>query len=711
MSRPQPRDGSAFPVRWAWNLYRFCASLGLAVILIFAWAFVLGGATFVESAYGTPAVQFGMYGAWWFGVLGALLALNIFCAAAIRYPWSRRQTGFVITHIGLLTLLFGCWLSRRGGIDAQMPIFEGKRNHRAYEDAHHLELAFSGSGKSETVFPIPLRTGPFNWQDYGTKLGWFPWQLASRNRAGDVLFDQDGVKLELVDYLADSVQVDAPRVKLEVSAPRMPRMGSEGREELGPEVWVPVELSVRSVTGPGMGERPAGLGARQPTGGGNIGFWLAASDAETKAFLDAGPQGALGTKGQVVLHAGGKAERFNVDEKLGKGRFPLADGTEAEVVGWFATAGLGRGAGEFAVEENGDPARPQMPAVEVKVYRPGKPDSRLVLFSDYPELSLQDHTGQVFADYWFDYGDPSSLTTEAPRGSSRLDILQSPDGKLHYRYWRRKEQQVAWARPLPADGSAVEAFTMPLGTTRLRVIEHTASPKPEKRTLPVAFSKDKTFDQKRAAVLLRLTSDGQSEEFWLASKPPEPFAELINDPGSEVKLERGDKRITLTMPPNYVELGFQVQLEDFERKLDPGTSMASHYSSRVRIVDRNDDRKVLVGASEPVLITMNAPIDFKDPQTGRSYRLFQESFNGPYEPGDPVYRKFAPGSSKPQLYSSTLTVNLDPGRGIKYVGCLLIVAGIATMFYMRAYFFTPKKPPLAAEAKPKARPVAAAAKA
>lgn len=707
MARSQPSDASAPAAGWFRRVYRFCASLGLAVILIFTWAIVLGGATFVESAYGTPAVQFGIYGAWWFGVLGGLLALNIFCAAAIRYPWSRRQTGFVITHIGLLTLLFGCWLSRRGGVDAQMPIFEGKRNHRAYEDSHHLELAVStGSAGSETVHPIPLRTGPFNWQDYGTKLGWFPWQLSSRTRAGDVLYDQDGLKLEILDFLADSVEVDAPRIKLEVSAPRMPRMGASGREELGPETWVPVELSVRALAGPGMGDRPTGVGGRQPTGGGNIGFWLTGSDAETKAFLDAGPQGSLGAKGQVVLHAGGAAQRFNVDERLGKGRLPLADGAEAEVIGWFATAGLGRDKGEFAVEETGDAAQPKMPAVEIKVYRPGKPDSRLVLFSDYPELSLQDHAGQVFADYWFDYGDPSSLSTQTPRGSSRLDIIQSPEGQLHYRYWRRKEQQVAWARSLPADGSAVEAFTMPLGTTRLRVIEHTASPKPERRTLPVAFNKDKTFDQKRAAVKLRLTADGQTSEFWLAAKPPEPFAELINDPGAEVKLERGDKRITLTMPPNYLELGFQVQLEDFERKLDPGTSMASHYSSRVRIVDRDQDTKVLAGAKEPILITMNAPIDFKDPQSGRSYRLFQESFNGPYLPGDPVYRRFAAGSNQPQLFSSTLTVNLDPGRGIKYVGCLLIVAGIATMFYMRAYFFAPKKRPPAAEAKPRPRAAA-----
>ena len=40
-----------------------------------------------------------------------------------------------------------------------------------------------------------------------------------------------------------------------------------------------------------------------------------------------------------------------------------------------------------------------------------------------------------------------------------------------------------------------------------------------------------------------------------------------------------------------------------------------------------------------------------------------------------------------ELFLSWLTVNYDPGRGLKYFGSMMIVAGIATMFYMRAYFF------------------------
>jgi hypothetical protein len=47
---------------------------------------------------------------------------------------------------------------------------------------------------------------------------------------------------------------------------------------------------------------------------------------------------------------------------------------------------------------------------------------------------------------------------------------------------------------------------------------------------------------------------------------------------------------------------------------------------------------------------------------------------------------------------STLSVRHDPGWIIKYLGCALIVGGIFTMFYMKAYF--QKTPaPAAAPAK------------
>ena len=75
-------------------VYRFLASLKLAVISISSLAASLAFATWFESSYGTSAAQDYVYKSTWFAVLLAFLAINILCAALIRYPWKRRQTGF-----------------------------------------------------------------------------------------------------------------------------------------------------------------------------------------------------------------------------------------------------------------------------------------------------------------------------------------------------------------------------------------------------------------------------------------------------------------------------------------------------------------------------------------------------------------------------------------------------------------------------------------
>jgi hypothetical protein len=103
-------------------------------------------ATFVEATFSTGVVQFYVYRAWWFGALYGLLAVNIFCAAAIRFPWKRHQTGFVITHIGLLTLLFSGVLSRTHGIDSQVHVWEDQSSHLAFDYGFSFYLTVEDDG-------------------------------------------------------------------------------------------------------------------------------------------------------------------------------------------------------------------------------------------------------------------------------------------------------------------------------------------------------------------------------------------------------------------------------------------------------------------------------------------------------------------------------------------------------------------------------------
>ncbi len=132
------------------------------------------------------------------------------------------------------------------------------------------------------------------------------------------------------------------------------------------------------------------------------------------------------------------------------------------------------------------------------------------------------------------------------------------------------------------------------------------------------------------------------------------------------------------------DLGFQLYLHRFERKLDPGSGMASHYSSLVDFLDRSDPPKIL---AKNVLITLNAPVDFKDPSNGRTYRLFQSGFDPPLLPGDAEFDRVAGNDrSRDHIYCSRLSINYDPGRMLKYGGSLLIVIGITIVYYLRRYF-------------------------
>ena len=106
-------------------IYRFLASLKLAVISISTLAATLAYATVFESKYGGGAAQEWIYRSPGFAILLAFLGMNILCAALIRYPWKRRQTGFVVTHAGLLILLAGSFYSVRTADEGQVGMLEG----------------------------------------------------------------------------------------------------------------------------------------------------------------------------------------------------------------------------------------------------------------------------------------------------------------------------------------------------------------------------------------------------------------------------------------------------------------------------------------------------------------------------------------------------------------------------------------------------------
>lgn len=734
-------------------VYEFCASLKLAVLLIFASVFVLAWATVVESHYGQTGVRYGMYGSWWFVFLCGALAVNIFCAAAIRFPWKRHQTGFVITHIGLLTLLFGAYLHFRDGIDAQIPIIEGGSNYLAYPDEHRVILQIQNADDPEQEpreVNLAFNGGPFNWDFYqlpvipeGTDYVQMPYvgftniafRMAERDAGPlhetgwvDRMLGQGGtlaeenITVEAIDFHSDARELSAPFVRVHVGIPKwfMRRQKARMRGRPTDDIKPPKHLSREYYEFSAMDlHAPSGKNAewehsRVRSGGGIMSFWTAKNSRETALFL-AKPdeQVGLGENGQLVLRAKGKTYHFLVDDLEPGQRVPLGEtGLEIELKHFLRSAAPSR-ASDFDTLElqpslRGDGV--DRPGVEVFVHNGEQETATIALLADLPQVGQQAQQLGVYGSYWYDHKAESGAERMQGRSGSRLDFLQGHDLKLYYRYWNGKK--VVASGKMPTDGTLVTGFRMSDAATKIFVDKGDFIPSREPKLIPrpEPFNKDLPASAKRPAVKLRITvHDPQTgkatdvEEVWVVGigllddlfeqikgiNPQLHQMALSQDRIREVSplqnpvIEVGGKRISLQFLTDVVSVGCNVHLDQFERKLDPGTSQPSHYGSQVDFVKMDEEGSYI---KQDVRIVMNAPVDVVDPTTGRRFRLFQESFRGPYE--DVTAPKTAGGES-PERFVSILTLNYDPGRGIRSVGCLLVVAGIATMFYMRAYFFKP----------------------
>src|SRR5262249_19232026 len=114
--------------------------------------------TLYEMNHGTAAAQRDVYRTWWFTLILATLGTNIFCAMMKRYPWKKHHTGFVMAHIGILTLLAGSLLSLHFGLDGNLPLYEGETGDRVALFDRALQVALPGGEYAS--FPVVFEKDP-----------------------------------------------------------------------------------------------------------------------------------------------------------------------------------------------------------------------------------------------------------------------------------------------------------------------------------------------------------------------------------------------------------------------------------------------------------------------------------------------------------------------------------------------------------------------
>lgn len=120
--------------------------------------------------------------------------------------------------------------------------------------------------------------------------------------------------------------------------------------------------------------------------------------------------------------------------------------------------------------------------------------------------------------------------------------------------------------------------------------------------------------------------------------------------GSSAQITAGDGMYYLQFVNRQVDLGFELVLDKFDIEYYEGTSRPMEYASTVSV------------AGQTHRISMNQPLKHG------GFTFYQASYESDEE-------------GVPRV--SVLSVNYDPGRGVKYLGSLMMCLGIISMFYFK----------------------------
>ena len=224
-------------------------------------------------------------------------------------------------------------------------------------------------------------------------------------------------------------------------------------------------------------------------------------------------------------------------------------------------------------------------------------------------------------------------------------LLAGPDGRLHARLMTRSKGLVRSASIEPGawSGAFLDGPAMQL-ELRLRWLPNAVRAPEPVQVVPA--KRDRTTRW----IEFEVAKDGETRRVWLRR-------------GSRTSLQVGDSDVLLHYATAQYDLrerhGLAIRLERFDEGKDPGGMRSASYSSEVTVLTG--------GATRSALVTMNEPL-----YVG-GVTLYQTSFY-PHTDADGH-------STGAQV--SVFTVAQDHGRVLKYLGSLVLVAGMLLLYLWR----------------------------
>ncbi|MFH0981543.1 MAG: cytochrome c biogenesis protein ResB [Planctomycetota bacterium] len=463
-------------------MLRAVGSLWFAAVLLLLLVVGMACATVYESTHSTEQALAVFYKSRWFEWLLGLVAVNVLAAVIIRYPFSKRQIGFVLTHAGILVTLGGACVTGRCGVDGRIGFFEGETVDTLTTGVDALTLV-KRSDRQQASIELTARA--------------FAGFRGVERPSAPVLSLGD-VTVEVERFLPDSewarrVVDDLPRNQ--------------------PAVEVSLSASGE--------DHPTWLFAGKPESVGDMEavYRTASTGDELRGLLSPTAESVSDSPGVIKIEYEGSIFEVPLDRGL-KEAVPLGDtGTTARVLRYLPHAIVGDNKQLVNASD-----RPENPAVEVEIAGPSGVEKRLA-FAKFPDFQSMHGKTQL---------EGLKLTFLAPSESSPavgVEVLRGPEDEVYVRFRPRGAE--ASVRKLEV-GVPAESPWSGMKFTVLRCFEHARVDWTLEPVEPVR-------QQREPALLLKLSKAEQTSEMWVQKHAPRP----VTVDGVAYEATYGDKQVPL----------------------------------------------------------------------------------------------------------------------------------------------------------------------
>jgi hypothetical protein len=624
MATPSPTSRPS----WQRNpVFQFFASLKLAVVLLSVLIIGAIAGTLWESSFDAKVARAYVYGAPWFNFWLILLAANLAVSAVSRWPWKKHHVAFLVTHLGIITLLAGSLIGRIWGIEGTLTLFKGEPpSNRLLVDEHQLRVRDTdGVVKG---YPVDIVHRPPTPEK--------PWDLGLLAGGG---------RLSIVDYAPGIEGKLNPKPLKEGGAPALHFTIATAMMGQHLDSWLMANdrehgsfnmglATIELKRGAAPAETKTDATSSAPSATGELEIeeaifaFAKAPEEQIARALKGGNTGAKvqlsppenGNKGKILISLNGKTWTFDVDQNIGR---------DAAMDGSPFTVRIDNYWPDFRID-NGKPAsvseQPNNPAVVVTLR--GKA---------IPVTAAPDPHGDTKP------GAAPAMPDDGTAAPNHLTLFIADDGTITYTLESRKTGRAAGKLEL---NSPLTTGWADWQLTVDRTMSHAEEWMEFTPTTPPPAGPDLPD-----GVRIRITQGGQISEQWI----PAGWQISVPTGGAEVQVAYGWKQIPLPIG---------LELLDFEVQRNEGSDSPAGFKSTVRVTNAE-------GQSATGQCWMNNPFNFPGlwwrTWSGLTFKMSQASWN------------------PDNLGQSTIQILRDPGWLLKWVGSLLVVSGIFMLFYVKKF--------------------------